>query len=142
MDWNYWLGRKYAVMQQSADADTTRANAGLISANAGANLDTVRAGLLPAESKANIGLTVANTGLANAGAAQTTEETRYIGPKARADIAESGARGGLYGAQATGERELNVMSPFKFGGLGNSSLEDRLRTILRGIGVGLPAAGQ
>jgi hypothetical protein len=142
MDWNYWLGRKYANMDQQAAADTTRANAAAVSANAGAQLDTVKAGLLPAESKANIALTGAQTGLAAATARQQDEETKYIGPTANANIAESRARGGLYGAQATGEQQLNTLGGFKFGGLGGSTLEDRLRSILRGIGIGLPASGQ
>jgi hypothetical protein len=29
MDWDYWLGRKYAALDQNAAADTTRAQAGL-----------------------------------------------------------------------------------------------------------------
>jgi hypothetical protein len=146
MDWNYWLGRKYANMDQQAAADTTRANAAAVSANAGAQLDTVKAGLLPAESKANIALTGAQTGLAAATARQQDEETKYIGPTANANIAESRARGGLYGAQATGEQQLSIVEHARrgsrIGGLGNSKLEDRLRSILRGIGIGLPASGQ
>lgn len=100
MDWNYWLGRKYAVQDQQAQADTLRANAGMLSAQAGANLDTVRAGLLPAESKANIGLTGAQMAAANAAAAQTNEETKYIGQKALADIFATRQQGAYYGSEA------------------------------------------
>lgn len=132
IDWSYWLGRKYDVMQQNANADTTRANAGMISANAGANLDKVRAGLLPAESAANIGLT-------NAQAANTNEQTKYVGPRAKADIYATTNQGSLYGAQTVGESQLNRLSSIKLGGLGDSTLESRLREILAHVGLGLPA---
>ena len=106
MDWNYWLGRKYDLLGQNAAADTTRAQAGLISANAGANLDTVRAGLLPAESRANLGLTAAQAALAAANAAQTQEQTRYVGPLARSSIGLNTAQAGNLGAETrfTGSR--------------------------------------
>lgn len=132
MDWDYWLGRKYDIMQQNANADTTRANAGAVSAAAGANLDKVRAGLLPAESAANIGLTRAQ-------AANTAEQTKYVGPRAKADIYATTNQGSLYGAQTVGESQLNRLSDFKLGGLGNSTLESKLRDILSRVGLGLPA---
>jgi hypothetical protein len=107
MDWDYWLGRKYDLLGQNAAADTTRAQAGLISANAGANLDTVRAGLLPgqteadiAESKARANLTNVNASLAP-GLAKASEASSYGG--AKANIAQAG----LYGAQTTGENQAN-----------------------------------
>jgi hypothetical protein len=47
------LAKKYAIMQQQADA-------GMITANAASNLDNVRAGLLPGEVRANIAKTQAD----------------------------------------------------------------------------------
>lgn len=122
-DINYWLGIKYGLLQQNADADKIRANAaatsadaGMINARAGANLDYVRAGLLPAESRANIGLTNAQAVNAAANAAHTSEETKYIQPLTlanigliRANTGEARARSGYLGAQTTGENILNRM---------------------------------
>lgn len=108
MDWNYWLGRKYAILGQQADADTTRANAGLISANADANLTNVKAGLLPgqtaadiAESEARANLTNVNAKLAP-GLAKASEAASYGSAKANT------AQAGLYGAQTAGENQANT----------------------------------
>lgn len=60
-----FLNRKYAIAQQQADATTQNAATAAMTGKAAANLDTTRAGLLPAESQANIGLTQANTRMAN-----------------------------------------------------------------------------
>jgi hypothetical protein len=116
MDWNYWLGRKYAQGQQEADANTTRANAGLITANADANLANVRAGLLPGQTAADIGLTKAQTGSVNVntelapGLAKASEAASY--GRAKADTAQAG----VYGAQGTGENQLNTMFSKAVGG--------------------------
>ena len=67
-----FLRTKYALMQQQADATTQNAATAALTGKAAANLDTVRAGLMPAESRANIGLVKANTGLAQA-------NTRLVG---------------------------------------------------------------
>ncbi len=63
VDFNYFLNRKYALLQQQADAGTSNANSGALQAATGAlvgkaaaGLDTTRAGLLPAESASQIGL--------------------------------------------------------------------------------------
>lgn len=101
MDWNYWLGRKYAAIDQNAAADTARSQAAVTEANANANLTNVRAGLLPAESKATIGLTQAQTQAQQANALQTNTETKYIGPKTLADIMATKAQAGLYGNQGS-----------------------------------------
>ena len=67
-----FLQQKYAILQQQADATTRNADTAALTGKAAANLDTVRAGLMPAESRANIGLVKANTGLAQA-------NTRLVG---------------------------------------------------------------
>lgn len=63
VDFNYFLGRKYALLAQNADATTSNAASAAIQANAqqtaaeaAAQLDRTRATLLPAESKSQIGL--------------------------------------------------------------------------------------
>lgn len=136
INWNYWLGRKYANMEQ----ETANRGAGL---QAQAKLDTVKAGLLPAESAASIGLTQANTGLARAETARTNETTKTIAPLASASIFETRSRGRLLGEQATGEGQLNKVNTnlFRFRGLGSSlgTIDSLVRNSLR-FGMG-PFAG-
>lgn len=93
IDFSSLLAQKYAIMQQQANADSTRANAGLISANSGANLDNVKAGLLPGESAANIAEQQARTGNINA-------TTKYVGPLALSTIGLQRRQGQYYGAGA------------------------------------------
>lgn len=139
MDWEYWLNRKYANLEQQTAADATRANAGMLAAQSGANLDNVRAGLLPAESRANIALTGAQARQADANTAQTNEETRFIPERARAEIFATRQQGGLYGSEAAGNNILNrgfkIGSPFSFGGgmatPSSNPLLDYLRSNLR-----------
>lgn len=120
------LGRKYDILQQ--DADTSR-----LGMRASANLNTVRAGLLPAESKAGIGLTTAQTALAGANARNVDETTKTIAPLANASIGLSGSQGRLYGAQATEQEQLTKVNPFRFRGLGDTlgTIEDMVRKSLR-----------
>jgi hypothetical protein len=103
------LDRKYSIMAQDVAA---RANA----ANADANLTNTRAGLLPAESKANVGLTVAQTGQSNAQAKNIEENTKFVKPLADASIFNTTAQGTLFGQQAYGEYQLNRLSPTLAGG--------------------------
>lgn len=98
------LDRKYALIAQDTAA---RANA----ANADANLTTVRAGLLPSESKANVGLTQAQT-------RSVDENTKFVKPLAEASIFNTKAQGTLFGQQAYGEYQLNRLSPTLAGGRG------------------------
>lgn len=136
MDWNYWLGRKYDLLGQNTAADTARAQAGLISANSGAALDTVRAGLLPgqtaadiAESKARANLTAVNATLAP-GLAKASEAASY--GSAKANVAQAG----LYGAQTTAEEQ----SSDTLGKLGLTSNPIILQMLKRlgGLGLQLP----
>lgn len=94
VDMNYWLGRKYALLQQQADAGTTSANAGAVQANAAAEaarasagLTRTQTGLLPAESLATIAQTRANTRLLN-------EQAAIVAPESAANIANTMANTG------------------------------------------------
>lgn len=107
VDFASLLARKYAIMQQQADADTSRAAAGGLSAQASANLDTVRAGLLPRESAANVAQTAAQT-------AGIREQNRFIDPLARSTIGlqssqarQNAAQAGYLGSETTGNDILN-----------------------------------
>lgn len=121
-DWNYWLGRKYSNMEQDTAARTTAANAGLISANAGANLDTVRAGLLPgqaasdiAEANSRANLNTVQAQLAP-GAAAANEAAQYGSAFANRQ------QGRLYGVNAAGEEQDQELKP-SLGLLGNAILQ-------------------
>lgn len=72
VDFNYFLGRKYALLAQNADADTQRANASTLTAQTGATvgaaqaaLDNIRARLMPGESAANVRRMNAEANLTN-----------------------------------------------------------------------------
>lgn len=88
VDFNFWLGRKYALLQQQADATTKNADSTAIASGAAANLDNTRAGLMPAESAATVKKMGAETGLIG-------EQTKVIGPEALARIAQMNAGAGL-----------------------------------------------
>lgn len=81
-----FLNRKYAILQQQADATTEQAAAttrnaatSALAGAAAARLDNTRSDLMPAESRANIAKSGAETGYL-----QT--QTRWFGPEARARI--------------------------------------------------------
>lgn len=140
INWGDWLGRKYAIMQQEADANRTRADAGLIEARAGANLSNVRAGLLPGESASNIGLNAAQAAAQRASAAQTEEETKFVAPLARASIFNTRQQGSLYGSEAAGNNILNrSFQRFRFGGLFG---DDDVSSLRRGLKAGLGPFGE
>jgi hypothetical protein len=94
-----FLAQKYALLQQNANADTTRAQAALLQAQSGSNLDNTRAGLLPAESKANNALTFAQTGLAGANTRNVDVTTQLAPQLARSTIAHNTAEIGNIGAE-------------------------------------------
>lgn len=108
------LRRKYDIMQQQANTGQYSAESQRTGVEAAAKLDNVKAGLLPAESASQIALQKAQGGLYGAQADGVREETKYVGPLARANIGLMGAnafsarrQGGLYGSQATGIDQLN-----------------------------------
>jgi hypothetical protein len=122
MDWNYFLNRKYDLLQQNANADALRAQGFVTQANAQAGLDTVRAGLLPAESKANIGLTAAQAALAQANAANTDENTKFIAPLARSSIGLNSAQARNLGAETgfTTSRTTQLDQLNRLAGIGDN----------------------
>lgn len=99
VDFNYFLNRKYALMAQNADADTSRASSAAISAVAGAeaaraaaNVDNVRAGLMPAESQSQIGLQTAQGRVFNAQADLIPQEGAARIGQIKADTAFTGTQ--------------------------------------------------
>lgn len=149
VDFNYFLDRKYATLEQQADAATTNANANTVSAaastvnaaantrnaatnaltgGAAANLDRVRAQLLPTESAA----TVANL---NARTGETIETTKYIGPLARANIANTRASARNLNASAF-EQESDTRDLNSFAVPGGASMRAVMgaQYKLRGLG--------
>lgn len=127
------LRRKYDLIQQDADTAKFNAQTNRLGTDAQARLDMVRAGLLPAESAANINKLKADT-------AMTAEQTKFVGPLARssmelnsANAFQSRASGGLYGEQADQLRQLNKMMPGLFGGMlrDDSGSEFRFRMLDR-----------
>lgn len=78
VDFNYFLARKYAILQQQADATTQNANSSAVASAAAAAVDRTRAGLMPAESAAQI--------------AQQGAQTRLLGEQAAVVRPESAAR--------------------------------------------------
>lgn len=121
-DINYWLGRKYALLAQNADADTARAGAAVTSANASANLDTVRAGILPQQAASEIALQGAQTRL-------TGEQTKIVAPESRARISLIGSEIGLNQAN-TGLIKTNTAIAKREGLDKRSILPESLRAVL------------
>lgn len=97
------LAKKYALLQQGADA-TTR------TAEAGANLEDVRAKLAPAESLAGVAKSNAET-------AGQLETNKYIGQTAQAGIGLTKAQTGVATQQGIGEGILNRQYDPAGGGL-------------------------
>lgn len=134
------LARKYSIMQQQADTQS-------MAAKAAANLDSVRASLMPKESAANIASTMANT-------AMTEKNTSWIDrlnemginlTKSQvglnnANVGETKARTTLLGSQNEQIRQLLPM--FELGGMfsqpspsygrGGYGLDDRRRSVRGG----------
>lgn len=99
VDFQYFLARKYAILQQQANsgseqaaATTRNAATAALTGAAAANLDNVNAGLRPTESAANTALTRAQTGL-------TMNQAETVLPLATAQIAGLNASTALTGTQ-------------------------------------------
>ena len=91
-DMSFWLGRKYALQQQAADAGTQNAKTNALTGEASAALTRAQTSVLPAESAANVAQTKAQTGLIG-------ETTKYFGPEAMARIGKMGAETNFIGTQ-------------------------------------------
>jgi len=92
VDFNYFLNRKYDILQQQANtadvnaaATTRNAATAALTGEAAAALDRVRTRLLPAESAANIGLT-------NAQANLTGQQASIVVPESQARIRAADAQ--------------------------------------------------
>jgi hypothetical protein len=107
------LAMKYGIMKMQADAQSN-------ALNSAANLDTVKAGLLPKQTNADIGETQART-------ANIAETTKTIAPESKARVGLLGAQTSNYDAntgytteQTVGLKQLNKKRPFGLG-LGGSN---------------------
>lgn len=108
VDFNYFLQRKYALLQQQADAGTSQAASGAVTAaaqannlNADAALTGVRAKLLPGESAATIGLQGAQRNL-------LTEQAAVVRPESTARIGQIGAETAYTTSQNQNYRRVNL----------------------------------
>jgi len=84
VDFNFFLNRKYAQLQQQADATTQNAATNALTGAAAARLDNTKTNLLPGESAAQVAKLGADTRFTN------TQNTFY-GPQAQANIAATQA---------------------------------------------------
>lgn len=103
-DLSFWLGRKYALLQQQADATTQNAASSAIASRAAADVDTARASLMPAESAAQIAAQRAQTNLTNL-------QSQTVLPESEARVGQMRAETGLTTERAIGERQLNKQTP-------------------------------
>lgn len=78
-DISFWLGRKYALLQQQADAGTQQAATGALVGGAAARLDNTKSNLLPKTTMAEIGKTLAETSFLG-------EQQKFIAPEALARV--------------------------------------------------------
>jgi hypothetical protein len=128
VDFGALLARKYDLMQQQVDTQK-------LGMTASANLDNVKAGLMPRQATADIGLVNAQAGLATAGAAKTNEETKYVGDIARAGVYNTRQQGDLFGSETTANNQLSRLVPARgmgLGTLGDGTLQSRVERFLRG----------
>lgn len=117
VDFNYFLGRKYAIQQQQANAGDVQANAvaqnastNAVTGAASAALDRTRASLMPAESASTIGLQGAQGGLLR-------EQASVVRPESIARIANMNAETGLTTANTTSVNQINKLYTPSAGGL-------------------------
>ena len=95
------LARKYAILQQQADATTKNAATTALVGGANAALDTTRNRLLPDQAAAEIAKTKADTGLVG-------EQAKYFGKTALANIANLGSSTNLNNTNASRVRLNSV----------------------------------
>lgn len=108
VDFNYFLNRKYALLQQQADAGTTSANANAVQSaaaannlNADASLTGVRTTLLPGESAATVGLQNSQAGLLD-------QQAAVVAPESKARIGQISAETASTAAQTKGYIRTNL----------------------------------
>lgn len=91
-DMSFWLGRKYSILQQQADATTQNASTAATTGAAAANLDRTRANLMPGESAASIARMGAETNLTNQQASVVVPESRARVRNMDADTSYTGTQ--------------------------------------------------
>lgn len=128
VDFDFFLRQKYAQLQQQADATTQNAQTNSVVGQAAARLDNTRSALLPAESRASIGKTLAETGLIG-------EQTKIVAPESVARIANMNAD--------TNRTNIGAKVDERQGLIGISSLPgvQGIRDAILGTGGGMPAGG-
>lgn len=131
VDFNFFLARKYATLQQQADAETQNAGSTRIQAVANANVagtvadqNRVQTKLMPAESASRIRLQDAQTGL-------TREQAAVVAPMSRAQIGQLGAETRLTGLQGD-VITRTALTPYSaiVGGGGAGQLGGSLRSVM------------
>ncbi len=145
-----FLQQKYAILQQQADATTRNADTAALTGKAAANLDTVRAGLMPAESQANIGLTRANTGLTQANTRIAGINADYLPQILKGDIAYKTAQIGNLNVDTSGRlRDQREQPAVSFTTGGPAAGSDYVNSVLNsfrglrmfGLGTGWGSSG-
>lgn len=111
VDFNYFLARKYALLQQNADDETTNAGSQRIQANSNAEVGTtvaqqnrVQTGLMPAESLARNALAAGQARLANVNA-------DILPAESTARIGQLESETGLNTVQRLGFQRANLTDP-------------------------------
>lgn len=84
VDFGFFLGRKYAILQQQADAASQNADTARMTGVAGAKLDLTRANWLPRQAAAEIAQAGAQTNLIG-------EQAKIVAPESRARIGQINA---------------------------------------------------
>jgi hypothetical protein len=101
VNFDYFLQRKYQLLQQQANTGDANAQTARLGTTAAAGLDNARARVLPAESAANIAQTGAQTRLIG-------EQASVVRPVAMAGIGLTKAQTGLTRTQDQVEQSLGV----------------------------------
>lgn len=101
VDFNFFLARKYAILQQQADAASQNANTAQMTGAAQAGLDRTRARLLPGESNASIAKMGAETNLIG-------QQASVVVPESRARIRNMNADTDFTGTQNTVMRRQSL----------------------------------
>lgn len=136
---NNLLATKYAILQQNANADTSRANAGMVTANAGANLDAVRAGLLPKQTEADIAEAQSRASLNNVNAANIPGIDKSLIARNYSEAGNLNANSGLARAN-TGAVTQSTTSLGSLGLVSNPLAQDAYMRLHAALGLPIPLA--
>jgi len=112
----YYLDRKYSILQQQADATTQNAGTAALTGKAQAGLDNTRAAWLPKESAASIAKTVAETGLIG-------QQAKVVVPESQARIANMNANTDYTGTETKVLRRTSLTPLSELFGSESPSIE-------------------